>query len=77
MAPPSKTEQESRWIEAWEALYAALEAHPRALCVLPDGAEVDLAGAQSWLQQQAYAGMVLTVTAGWVRGRRAVLLGAG
>lgn len=73
---PSNTELEQRWIDAWEALHTALAAHPGAVCALPDGAEVTRDGAQHWLQQRAYEGRVLTVAVGWLRGRRAVLLGA-
>lgn len=67
------TEQEMRWIDAWNDLYDLIGKRCDVLCCLPDGEVVDVETCKGWLQSSAYEGFSLKVEAGWIRGKRGVI----
>lgn len=67
------TEQEMRWVDAWNDLYAIIGKRTDVLCCLPDGEVVDVETCKGWLQSSAYEGFALKVEAGWIRGKQGVI----
>jgi hypothetical protein len=72
--PPTNTEMEERWVDAWNDLYDVFGGVGAGDCALPDGSVIDFEACQSWLQQSAYEGYRLAVTAGTRDGRRVALV---
>jgi hypothetical protein len=71
----SNTEIEMRWVDAWSDLVDIVgEDQWQVNCLLPDGAVVDCETCQGWLQESAYEGYYVKVTAGWVNGKRGIVV---
>jgi hypothetical protein len=62
----SKTEMETRWIDAWSDLYELIGQRSNVLCKLPDGQVVDVEACKHWLQNSAYEGWEVKVELGSV-----------
>jgi hypothetical protein len=70
----SNTEKEMRWINAWSDLHEILRDRRDVKCQLPDFTIVDVKACLAWLQDSAYAGYVLTVSEGWIEGKRGIFV---
>jgi hypothetical protein len=68
------TEQETRWVDAWNELYDLIGKRSNVPCCLPDGQVVDVETCKGWLQSSAYEGFALKVEAGWIRGKQGVIV---
>lgn len=73
---PSNTEMESRWINAWSELYELAGDADSFCCRLPDGSIIDLEEGKQWLQDKAYQGLLIRVSASWYQGMRCAALDA-
>jgi hypothetical protein len=67
---------EQCWIDAWNDLFDIVgDADQSQInCLLPDGSIVDFGTCQGWLQESAYEGYCLKVEAGWVSGKRGIVV---
>jgi hypothetical protein len=70
----TNTEREMRWIDAWNDMYDIIGMRWQVDCLLPDGSVVDIDTCQGWLQDSAYDDYQLKVEAGWVNGKRGILV---
>jgi hypothetical protein len=62
--PPSKSDQERWWADAWNDLFDIVDERTDARCKLPDETVVDVEVCKGWLQDQAYDGWKVGVRAG-------------
>jgi hypothetical protein len=67
-------EKEERWIEAWSNLIELVGTSWKIECLLPNGQIVDVENCKGWLQDSAFEGYQLEVSAGWVKGKRGILV---
>jgi hypothetical protein len=72
----SNQEIEIRWIVAWRDLYEILNRRPDMPCQLPDGSVVDFETCKGWLQDQAYDGLLVGVSRGFVQGKDGAIVTA-
>jgi hypothetical protein len=70
----TNAEIEMRWIDAWSDVYDIVGKRWDVKCQLPDFSIVDVQSCLAWLQDSAYEGYLLTVTEGWIEGRRGVIV---
>jgi hypothetical protein len=71
----SNTDIEMRWIEAWNQAHEIAGDHKQDIpCELPDGTAVGFQDCLGWLQDSVYGGCFVHVAAGWVRGRRGIVV---
>ncbi len=70
----TNAEIEMFWIDAWSDLYEIIKERTNVRCLLPDGEIVEIEKCKQWLQDSAYAGYIPAVKAGWVQGRRGVIV---
>ncbi len=74
MCQKSNLEMEMCWIDAWSDLLELVGTRQKVKCLLPDGRIVSVADCQGWLQESAYEGYQLQVAAGWVGGKRGIIV---
>lgn len=67
-------EKEECWIEAWKDLIELVGTSRNMECLLPNGQIVDIEDCKGWLQDSAYNGYQLDVSAGWVKGKPGILV---
>lgn len=70
----SNAEIEMRWADAWNDVYDIVRDRRDVKCQLPDWSIVDVKTCLAWLQDSAYEGYLLTVSEGWIEGKRRVIV---
>jgi hypothetical protein len=69
----TNSEIEQRWVDAWNDLFDIVNDRRDVNCLLPDGRVVDIDTFKGWLQDSAYQGWQIKVTAGPVLGQQGIV----